>query len=165
MPEIRELFTGRYVPDLEGQGTLWLRKTRGETVTHPQTKGTLEATAGLSLRPANLAERYRQIQYVCQGLDPWRLHGTHSSPYLRNIALGKRCFFADLNTEDPEGHLDTSLFQRHSQRTCSAPWVMCRNQNDGLTTIPSAWTVSSLHFLISLLMVAFLLSYKWSAEP
>lgn len=40
-------------------------------------------------------------------MDPWRLHETHSSPYLRNIALGKQCFFADLNTKDPEGHLDT----------------------------------------------------------
>lgn len=164
MPEIGDLFTGRYVPDLEGQGTLWLRKTPGETVTHPQTKGTLEAAAVLSLRPANLAERWGQIQYVCQDLDPWRLHETHSSPYLGNIALGKQCFFADLNTKDPEGHLDTfSVSVAFSEGfLCSLSYVQESERwpNHDLLSL-----VSSLHFLISLLMVAFSVTYKWSAEP
>lgn len=164
MPEIRDLFTGRYVPDLEGQGTLWLRKMRGETVTHPQTKGTLEAAAVLSLRPANLAERWGQIQYVCQGLDPWRLHETHSSPYLGNIALGKQCFFEDLNTKDPEGHLDTFAVSAVFSEgfLCSLSYVQESERwpNHDLLSL-----VSSLHFLISLLMAAFSLTNKRSAEP
>lgn len=145
-----------------GQWALWLREPCGESVAQSQVKGTFLRTVLVpDLRPANM--RQRGTGKFNTFVMTWPCVEASPSPQLSLHREYSSCEapwgFAQ---KGPAGILTPFLLQADSHlwvKGSPALWVMCRDQKDDLTMIPSTWTVNSLHFLISLLMVACSLTY------